>query len=227
MSGGARVVALMPMRHDSERVPQKNYRPFGDGRPLFQHALGALQACDGIDAIAIDTDSPTIKEQCSERFPDVILIDRPEALRSGMIPMNDILLHDTQVVDADFYLQTHSTNPLLSASTLSRAIATFFENRPEHDSLFGVTRIQSRFWTAEGAAVNHDPAVLARTQDLPPFFEENSCVYIFDRETLQRRGNRIGDRPYLFEIDRIEATDIDEEADFEIAELLFNRARSA
>jgi len=227
MSGAARVVALMPMRHDSERVPQKNYRPFGDGRPLFQHALGALQACAGIDAIAIDTDSPTIKEQCSERFPDVVLIDRPEALRSGMIPMNDILLHDTSIVDADFYLQTHSTNPLLSASTLSRAIDTFFENRPEHDSLFGVTRIQSRFWTAEGAAVNHDPAVLARTQDLPPFFEENSCVYIFDRETLQRRGNRIGDRPYLFEIDRIEATDIDDEADFEIAELLFNRARSA
>jgi len=227
MNADNRVVALMPMRHDSERVAGKNYRPFGDGQPLFHHAVRALLACDEIDLIAIDTDSPAIKEQCSETFRDVLLIDRPEELRSGMIPMNDILLHDTSLVDADFYLQTHSTNPLLSSETLSRAIETFFANRPTNDSLFGVTRIQSRFWTAEGEAVNHDPEILARTQDLPPFFEENSCVYIFDRVTLRNRGNRIGERPYLFEIDRLEATDIDDEADFEIAELLFRRARGA
>jgi len=225
MSAGHRLVALMPMRHDSERVPGKNYRPFGDGRPLFHHALEALAGCPQIEVIVIDTDSPTIKEQCAERFPDVIVLDRPEELRSGMVPMNDVLLHDATQVESEFYLQTHSTNPLLGTETLKRAIDTFFEHQPTYDSLFGVTRAQTRFWTGEGEAVNHDPNVLARTQDLPPFFEENSCVYIFEGETLRKRHNRIGERPYLFEIDRLEAMDIDDDVDFEIAELVYGRTR--
>ncbi len=227
MSANFRLVALMPMRHHSERVWGKNYRPFGDGRPLFHHALAALSACASIDAIAIDTDSPPIKEQCAEHFPGVMIIDRPEHLRDGAIPMNQVLLHDTEQIRAQFYLQTHSTNPLLKSATLDRAIDSFFANHPERDSLFGVTRFQSRLWTAEARAVNHDPEVLARTQDLPPLYEENSCVYIFDGATLRERGNRIGERPQLFEIDPREAIDIDDEADFEIAELIYRWSRQA
>jgi CMP-N-acetylneuraminic acid synthetase len=139
--------------------------------------------------------------------------------------MNDVLLHDATQVESEFYLQTHSTNPLLSTETMQRAIEAFLENRPAFDSLFGVTRVQARFWNGRGEAVNHDPDVLVRTQDLPPFFEENSCVYIFEGETLKQRHNRIGKRPFLFEIDRLEAIDIDDEVDFEIAELMYERAR--
>jgi len=215
----------MPMRHDSERVPGKNYRPFGDGRPLFHHMLDALAGCPEIDRVVIDTDSPTIKEDCAHRYPDVVVLDRPQRLVSGMTPMNDVLLHDVIEVDSEFYLQTHATNPLLSSETLGRAIRTFFDSYPSHDSLFGVTRVQTRFWDSDGRAVNHDPDTLIRTQDLPPLFEENSCVYIFRGETLRESHNRIGKRPYLFEIDRLEAVDIDNEADFEIAEFLFERKR--
>jgi len=223
--GPQRLVALMPMRHDSERVPGKNYRPFGDGRPLFHHMLDALAGCPEIDRVVIDTDSPTIKEDCAHRYPDVVVLDRPQRLVSGMTPMNDVLLHDVIEVDSEFYLQTHATNPLLSSETLRRAIRTFFDSYPGHDSLFGVTRVQTRFWDSDGRAVNHDPDTLIRTQDLPPLFEENSCVYIFRGETLRKSHNRIGKRPYLFEIDRLEAVDIDDEADFEIAEFLFERKR--
>jgi CMP-N-acetylneuraminic acid synthetase len=219
-----RLVALMPMRHESERVPGKNYRPFGDGRPLFHHMLETLAACPQIDRIVIDTDSPTIKEQCPEHLGDVILLDRPPHLLSGMTPMNDVLLHDVAQVESEFYLQTHSTNPLLSRETMQRAIETFFENHPTYDSLFGVTRVQTRFWDGLGRAINHNPEILIRTQDLPPFFEENSCIYIFEGETLKQRHNRIGKRPYLFEIERLEALDIDEEVDFEIAELIYKQA---
>lgn len=222
-----RLVALVPMRHDSERVRGKNYRPFGDERPLFHHIVATLESCSGIDRIVIDTDSPVIAEQCAESFPEVVVLERPEHLRAGEIPMNDVLVHDATEVEADFYLQTHSTNPLLRPATLERAIETFFNGRPDHDSLFGVTRAQSRFYAADGRPVNHDPAVLIRTQDLPPFYEENSCVYLFDRETLLERGNRLGQRPAMFEIERLEATDIDEEIDFDLAELIFRRGVTA
>ena len=223
MSKQYRLTALMPMRHSSERVPGKNYRPFGDGRPLFHHMVETMLACPLIDAIVIDTDSPTIKEQCADKFPSVIVLDRPEHLRDGATPMNDVLLHDVSQVPSQFYLQTHSTNPLLSKETLMKAVETFFANFPVYDSMFSVTRLQTRLWDQLARAVNHNPNILLRTQDLPPIFEENSCLYIFERESLTARHNRIGLRPYLFQIDRREAQDIDEEADFEIPEMMYRR----
>jgi CMP-N-acetylneuraminic acid synthetase len=225
--GRYRLVALMPMRHNSERLQGKNYRPFGDGRPLFHHMLDALLGCPEIDRVVIDTDSPTIKEDCDEQYPDVVVLDRPEHLISEMTPMNEVLLHDVAQVESEFYLQTHSTNPLVPSETLRRAIRAFFDNYPSRDSLFGVTRVQTRFWDGLGRAINHDPDILIRTQDLPPIFEENSCVYIFQGETIRERHSRIGERPYLFEIDRLEAVDIDDEVGFEIAELVFQQKKGS
>lgn len=224
-SSDRKIVALMPMRHSSERVPGKNYRPFGDGRPLFHHMVDVMLACPLIEKIVIDTDSPTIKEQCAEKYPDVIVLDRPEHLRDGATPMNDVLLRDIQEVESRFYLQTHSTNPLLRPETLAKAVDTFFENYPVYDSLFSVTRQQTRYWDPLGRAINHNPNILLRTQDLPPVYEENSCIYIFERETLVGKHNRIGNRPYLFEIEPVEAQDIDEEIDFQIADLIYKQTR--
>lgn len=220
-----KIVALMPMRHSSERVPGKNYRPFGDGRPLFHHMVDVMLACPLIEKIVIDTDSPSIKEQCAEKYPQVIVLDRPEHLRDGATPMNDVLLRDIQEVESRFYMQTHSTNPLLKPETLARAVETFFANYPVYDSLFSVTRQQTRYWDPLGRAINHNPNILLRTQDLPPVYEENSCIYIFERDTLIEKHNRIGNRPFLFEIERVEAQDIDEELDFQIADLIYKQTR--
>lgn len=214
----AAIVALVPMRHASERVKGKNYRPFA-GRPLYHHIVTALLGCPEIDRIVIDTDSSTIRRDAAAAFPTVSVLERPEHLRAGTVPMNDVLLNDVRRVPGDLYLQTHSTNPLLRSSTISRAIAALRDSET-HDSLFSVTRLQTRLWAADGRPLNHDPKVLLRTQDLPPVYEENSCLYLFTRELLESRGTRIGDRPLLFEVERDEAWDIDEESDFRIAEAL-------
>lgn len=225
MTSKYRLVALMPMRHSSERVPGKNYRPFGDGRPLYHHMVAAMASCPQIDRIVIDTDSPLIKEECAREFPQVIVLDRPQHLLGGMTPMNDVLLHDITQVESEFYLQTHSTNPLLTRETMQRAIDTFFGRYPIYDSLFSVTRVQARLWDSLARAVNHNPNILLRTQDLPPTYEENSCIYIFPGGILRESHSRIGNRPFMFEIDRLEAQDIDEEIDFRIADLIFKQAR--
>lgn len=214
------IAAIVPMRHESERVPGKNYRMFA-GKPLFHHIIEALLACPNVHQVVIDTDSPTIIADGGKAFPGVTFIERPEHLRDGSIPMNDVLMNSVNQIEADFYLQTHSTNPLLSSRTIETAIDRFLAAWPVHDSLFSVTRIQSRLWDALGRAINHNPAILLRTQDLPPVYEENSCLYLFARSTLEARHNRIGERPLLFEIDRFEACDIDEETDFRLAEQLY------
>jgi CMP-N-acetylneuraminic acid synthetase len=216
------IAALVPMRHHSVRVPGKNYRPLA-GMPLYQHILKTLLACPEISQVVVDTDSPVILEGCRQYFPSVVLIERSEHLRADTIPMNEILMHDTSVVPADLYLQTHTTNPLLLPETVSKAIQTLQALFPAYDSLFSVTRLQTRLWDQLGRAINHNPAVLLRTQDLPPVFEENSCLYIFSRQTLEARRNRLGERPYMFEIDAAEARDIDEELDFQIAEFLYHQ----
>lgn len=219
------VAAFVPMRHSSERVVGKNYRPLG-GRPLFHHILATLLAVPLIDRVVIDTDSPLIAADARQAFGSVEIIDRPEALRGGDIPMNDVLLHDVDVVAADLYVQTHSTNPLLRSETIEAALQTFLDARDRYDSLFTVTPLQTRLWTEDGHALNHDPSVLLRTQDLPPVMEENSCLYVFDGATLRRRQNRIGDRPLLFPIAAEEAWDIDEELDWTIVEVLYERRRA-
>jgi len=210
------------MRDQSERVPGKNYRSLA-GAPLFHHILRALQASAGIAEIAVDTDSPSIKAGLAEHFPTVRIIERPEHLRAGEVPMNEILLHDTAQIPADYYLQTHSTNPLLRSETIDRAVDAFLKVLPTVDSLFSVTALQTRLYDEQGQAVNHNPKELLRTQDLPPIYEENSCIYIFSRDSLAEHAHRIGSRPLMFPMPREEAWDIDEELDFQIADFLMQQ----
>ncbi|HEY5729022.1 MAG TPA: acylneuraminate cytidylyltransferase family protein [Anaerolineales bacterium] len=217
------LIALVPMRHHSQRVPGKNYRDLA-GRPLYQHIIETLLAVPAINEIVVDTDSGPVMNGLRENFPQVKIINRPDRLRADDVPMNEILIHDTEQFPADFYLQTHSTNPLLKAETISDAIQAFNNNYPDLDSLFSVTRWQTRLYDQQGNAINHNPKELLQTQDLPPVYEENSCMYIFTRENLIAKRHRISDKPLMFEIPRLEAVDIDEESDFQIADLLM-RAR--
>jgi len=217
-----KLIALVPMRHHSQRVPGKNYRPLV-GRPLFHHIIETLLTVPEIGEVVVDTDSEPVMDGLRKNFPNVKIIDRPQHLRADDIPMNDILIHDTDLTLADFYLQTHSTNPLLKPETVSRAINIFLADYPSHDSLFSVTRLQTRLYDQNGHAINHDPKELIRTQDLPPVYEENSCIYIFNRENLIAKQHRISDRPLMFEIPADEAWDIDEELDFEICQFLLKR----
>jgi CMP-N-acetylneuraminic acid synthetase len=217
-----KLVALVPMRHHSQRVPGKNYRELA-GKPLYQHIIETLLAVPEVNEIVVDTDSEPIMNGLRKNFPQVKIINRPERLRADDIPMNEILIHDTEQYPADFYLQTHSTNPLLKAETISDAIQAFNNNYPKLDSLFSVTRWQSRFYDKHGNAVNHNPRELLQTQDLPPMYEENSCIYIFTRENLIAKRHRISDHPLMYEIPRLEAVDIDTESDFQIADVLMHR----
>ncbi|MCS6968999.1 MAG: acylneuraminate cytidylyltransferase family protein [Cytophagales bacterium] len=213
------IAAIVPMRHHSERVPGKNYRPF-NGKPLFHYIIHTLLQVNAINQVVIDTDSPVIMDYARAHFPTVVLLERPEHLRDGSIPMNDVLLNVVNQIHADFYLQTHSTNPLLRVATIQKAVEVFLNHYPIYDSLFSVTRLQTRLWDQLARPMNHNANILLRTQDLPPVYEENSCLYLFDKQTLIRRHNRIGERPYMLEIPRHEALDIDEEIDFTIAEIV-------
>jgi CMP-N-acetylneuraminic acid synthetase len=213
------VVALVPMRHHSVRVPGKNYRKLGDV-PLYHHVVRTLLSCRSVSEIVIDTDSEVIREDARRAFPGVRLLERPSHLCADETPMTEVLVHDATQVCAPLYLQTHSTNPFLKMETIEAALRWWETERGEHDSLFSVTRLQARLWDGEARPLNHDPHVLLQTQALRPIYLENSCLYIYPRELILSSRQRIGKLPKLWEIDPREAIDIDEERDFVLAELI-------
>jgi CMP-N-acetylneuraminic acid synthetase len=214
-----RLVALVPMRHTSVRVPEKNFRTIA-GKPLYSYILDTLMRVSEIERIVVNTDSAVISQGLESNYPEVQIIERPKRLLGDDVPMNEILLHDVSVVNSKYYIQTHSTNPLMQPETFSAAISQFLGDRSEHDALFGVTRRQVRIWDENVHPINHDPDKLENTQDLKPFFEENSCLYLFTRQAIQGSKNRLGSRPSMFEVPPLEAIDIDTEADFELVRLL-------
>lgn len=226
-----RIVALLPLKAHSERVKGKNFRDF-NGKPLFRWMLDSLLALREIDKIVINTDAADLLARHgmleSER---VVLRERRPELCGDLVSMNLILADDVANVPADIYLMTHVTNPLLSAATIRSAIAAYEHALDEgtHDSLFSANRVQARFYRSDGTPVNHDPGNLVRTQDLEPWFEENSNLYLFTKRSFQATNARIGVRPLVFETPRLESLDIDTEADWELAALVAKefRGRSA
>jgi CMP-N-acetylneuraminic acid synthetase len=215
-------VALLPMKAHSARVIGKNFRSFA-GKPLFRWILDSLLALDEIDTVVINTDARDILADNGLVSGGKVLVrDRPAEICGDFVSMNLVLADDIANVPADAYLMTHTTNPLLGTDTIRRALAAYREgvSTGRSDSLFTVNRFQTRFYREDGSPVNHDPNLLVRTQDLEPWLEENSNLYIFNRESFATTNARIGTKPLMFETPRIESADIDDQEGWEFAETL-------
>ncbi len=222
MNGSGRCIALLPMKANSQRVKGKNFRLL-HGKPLFSWILDALLALDEIDEVIINTDAREILAKNGLVDGERVRIrDRKLELCGDTVSMNLILADDIAAVEADTYLMTHTTNPLLTPETIRAALTRYRDGvaESEADSLFTVNKIQTRFYRADGSPVNHDPDNLIQTQDLEPWYEENSNLYIFSRDSFAKTKARIGKQPMLHEMDKMEATDIDTPEDWDLAEAL-------
>jgi CMP-N-acetylneuraminic acid synthetase len=217
-----RTVALLPMKANSERVRGKNFRLF-NGKPLFRWILDTLLSVDVIDRVIINTDARGILADNGLVDSDRVQIrDRRPEICGDTVSMNLIIKDDLQNVPADTYLMTHTTNPLLSAATVTGALASYEQGvaAGSCDSLFTVNRIQTRFYRADTSPINHDPSRLLRTQDLEPWFEENSNLYVFSADSFTASNARIGLRPMMYEMGRSESVDIDDQESWQMAEAL-------
>lgn len=215
-------IALLPMKAHSERVSGKNFKNLA-GKPLFRWILDALLAVDEIDQVVINTDARDILADNGLTDSDRILIrDRRPEICGDFVSMNLIIEDDLAATNADQYIMTHTTNPLLSSATIGKALTQYKDAKStgSADSLFGVTKFQTRFYKGDGSPINHDPNNLIRTQDLEPWYEENSCIYVFDKSSFSKTNARIGVKPILFEIPKLEAIDIDEKEDWFLANVV-------
>lgn len=223
MSGPFKHVALLPMKAHSARVKSKNFREFA-GKPLFRWILDTLLSMDEIDRVVINTDARHILAEHGLNDGDgdgrVMIRDRKEEICGDFVSMNLVLADDVANVEAETYLMTHTTNPLLSADAIRASLSRYDEAvaRGEADSLFTVNKIQTRFYREDMSPVNHDPDNLIRTQDLEPWFEENSNLFIFNRASFAKTDARIGAKPAMYETPPLESIDIDNADQWMLAE---------
>ena len=218
------IVALMPMKAESQRVKNKNFKLLAS-KPLFHWVYDKLNNIEEIEKIIINTDAPEEKILTNLKDTSKLIIrKRKNHLIGHEISMNKILLDDIMNVKSAIYLMTHSTNPLISEKTLSEAINKFktiiCEN--EYDSLFSVTKTQERFYKSDASPINHDPNNLIQTQDLEPWYAENSNLYLFTENSFKANNARIGKNPFLFETSKRETIDIDTEDDWSIADRIMS-----
>ena len=217
-----KIIALLPMKANSERVKGKNFRAFG-GKPLFLWTLETLLRVKEIDTIVINTDAR--KLLIANGIPEnkrILIRDRNENICGDMVSMNTIINNDINNVDADIFLMTHTTNPFLSKHSIEASIVLFKDAllNDKADSLFTVNKIQERFYDINAKPLNHDLNNLIRTQDLTPWYKENSNLYLFTKNAFLKKKARIGDRPIMYETDLYESTDIDTPDDWDLGEVM-------
>ena len=219
MIEGKKITALLPMKANSVRVSGKNFRNFCQ-KPLFRWILDTLLSVDHLDQIVINTDAREIlAENGLIETEKIIVRDRKSDICGDHISMNLVLEDDVMNIPSDVYLMTHTTNPLLSHNTICEAMLSFLgAQKIGYDSLFSVDKVQARFYREDCSPVNHDPQNLIPTQELEPWYEENSNFYFFTRESFISTGARIGKKPKIFITPKLESIDIDNPDDWDFAE---------
>lgn len=210
-----KTVAFVPIRLNSQRVEGKNLRLLG-GEPLMCHTLKTLTRVREIDEIYVYCSDESV---CQYLPRGVKFLHRSPALDSNTTLGSEIYDSFTREVEADLYILAHVTSPFIKAETIARSIREVRSGA--YDSAFSAEQIRTFAWF-EGRPLNYSLSEIPRTQTLEPVYIETSAFFIFPRELWIGRHQRIGDRPYMAVVDRIEGMDIDYPEDFAAAEIIMS-----
>jgi CMP-N-acetylneuraminic acid synthetase len=205
-----KVVALVPIKLNSQRLPHKNILPIA-GHPLCWHLCNSLNHVEGLDEVYVYCSDPEVKKYIPE---ETKFLQRPKWLDGDTVKGFDIYGEFIKEVDADIYVLAHTTSPFIKTSSIQTALDHVRSG--ENDSAFSAERIQTFAWY-QGKPINYDLNDVPRTQDMEPIWVETSAFFIFKKEIFAEHHRRIGYTPYIQEVSGIEAVDIDEKKDYDLA----------
>ena len=210
-----KVCATIPIKSNSARVKNKNFRLLGD-KPLYQYIIDHCIQAECFDDIYVDTDSAEINSYCVKN--QVICIKRKPELTLDTANGNDVFHYDIDFVGHyDFYFQLYATAPFLKPKTIRECVDKLTHSS-KHDSILTATQEYGWFWHKE-QPVNYQPNILPRSQDATPVIKETTGLYGISKRAYERYRCRVGATPYFYIIrDRKECIDLDTQEDFEEAE---------
>lgn len=210
-----KTVAVIPIKMGSKRVPGKNIKPFFDGTPLMHFIQRACLDAENIDEVYIYCSDDAVVPYV---LPGVKYLKRPDYLDGDDKNANDIIREFINVVDADIYVNAHTTSPFAKVSTIEECVDKVKSG--EYDSAFCAEPLRTFMWE-NGTPINFNPDCFPRTQDLPLIYGETSIAYVFTKKSFIMNNRRLGKKPYVKEVSKIEAIDIDYPDDFEIANAIY------
>ena len=210
-----KTVAFVPIKLNNERFPHKNTTPFTNGKPLISYILDTLKNVNNIDGVYVYCSSEEIVEYLPE---GVIFLKRDPYLDLSTTSFNEVLTTFADRVDADIYVLTHATAPFIKAESIEKGVSMV--QSKEYDSALSVAKLQEFLWK-DGKPFNYTVTNIPRTQDLPLMYTETCGLYVYTKGVINQK-RRIGDKPYLVEVSKIEATDINTKDDFIVADAIFN-----
>lgn len=211
-----RVVAFVPIKLNSERLPNKNIKPFTNGKPLVSYILTTLTKVHNIDEIYVYCSDEKIQNYIPD--PSIKFLKRSKHLDTSTVSFNEVLKCFAEEIDSDYYVLSHATAPFIQSKSIETGVDKVLNE--DYDSAIGVQKIQEFLWK-DGKPLNYDLDNIPRTQDLPDIYAETCGLYIYSRELILKENRRIGNKPYFVELSKIESIDIDEKEDFEIADAIF------
>ncbi|NOQ14157.1 MAG: acylneuraminate cytidylyltransferase family protein [Methyloprofundus sp.] len=221
-----KVTVFLPCRRGSQRVKNKNVRPFANIKEgLIYIKLSQLLKVTEIEKIVLSTNDIEVKKiAASFHNTKIIIDDRPEELASSTTSTDDLIKYIPDIIKEETILWTHVTSPFVDAEVYQKAINKYFSNLDQFDSLMSVTKLQTFLWN-KSDPLNYDRRIekWPRTQTIKPVYEINSGIFITNINTYKNLNDRIGEQPYLYELNEKIAFDIDWEVDFEIAEVLWRK----
>lgn len=210
-----KVVGLIPVKLNNERLPGKNVKKFDDGTPLIHLIQKALLGAKLVNEIYVYCSSTNVNEYL---LPGVDFLERPKYLDGDNMNCNDIIREFIKKVDADIYVVSHVTGPFTKSPSIDACIEKVITG--DYDSAFLARRIQEFLWQ-NGTSLNFDIQNFPRTQDLTPIYSETPGAYVFPKKTFQQYNRRVGIHPYIHEVSEIESRDIDYPDDFDIANAIY------
>lgn len=211
-----KTIAVVPMKLNNRRLPQKNTKPFTNGMPLCHYILSTLLSIDELDEVYVYCSNPDIQDFIPE---GVHYLQRSCDLDQDTTKINEVLSCFANDVPADIYVMTHTTAPFISKASIEKGLSAVKSG--EYDSSFAAKKIQDFLWQ-DGIPFNYKLNDIPRTQDLKPLYEETSGFYIYKSDVITKLNRRIGNKPYIVEVGEIEGIDIDEAEDFLIADAIYN-----
>ena len=210
-----RVVAFVPIKTNNERLPGKNTKSFTNGKPLMTYILNTLQKVRNVDEIYVYCSDESIIQYLPE---GINFLRRDPYYDLSSTSFNEVLLSFAEIVPADVYVLTHATAPFIKPNSIERGIDAVVHNG--YDSATAVLRLQEFLWR-NNKPFNYDIEHIPRTQDLEPMYTETCGLFVYTRDLILNKKRRIGDNPFLVEVSKIEATDINEKEDFIIADAIY------
>ena len=205
-----KTVAFVPIKMNSQRLPHKNILPLGE-HALCWYIFDTLLNVKEIDEVYVYCSDDRIVDYIP---PNVIYKKRSEQLDGDLVKGYDIYKSFINEVNADVYILAHATSPFIKSETIHNALLNVLYNG--NDSAFSAQRIQTFSWF-KGKPLNYQFEDVPRTQDIEPVLVETSAFYIFKQEVFKEYKRRIGFTPYIQEVDDVEAIDIDEKKDYDLA----------